>query len=192
MFNFKEYNIADWFSFYRIAAAPLLLGLLWLDQRLIFAIFLLLSYSTDAVDGFLARRLKLSSERGARLDSLGDQITVLVGLLGIVVFEYEFIEKNYLPVLIVLLINIVQQIISFAKYRKISAFHTLLAKAAAIVEAVFVIWLLFFGPVYWLFYVLVVIALLESLEETVLIFMYKNWVVEVKGIYWALKDERRL
>lgn len=192
MFNFKEYNIADWFSFYRIAAAPFLLGLLWLDQRLIFAIFLLLSYSTDAVDGFLARRLKLSSERGARLDSLGDQITVLVGLLAIVVFEFEFIEKNYLPILIVLLMNIVQQIISFAKYRKFSAFHTLLAKAAAIVEAVFVIWLLFFGPVYWLFYVLVVIALLESLEETVLIFMYKNWVVEVKGIYWAYKDVRRL
>ena len=191
MFNFKEYNLADWFSFYRIAAAPLLLALLWIDQRYLFAGLLLLSYSSDAVDGILARRLKLSSERGARLDSLGDQITVLIGLLGIIIFEFEFIEKNYIPIIIVLLMNIIQQIISLIKYRKTSAFHTILAKLTAIIEAIFVVWLLFFGAINWLFIVLIVIAFFESLEETILIFMYKKWVVDVKGIYWAYKDQRR-
>ena len=191
MFNFKEYNLADWFSFYRIAAAPLLLALLWIDQRYLFAGLLLLSYSCDAVDGILARRLKLSSERGARLDSLGDQITVLIGLLGIIIFEFEFIEKNYIPIIIVLLMNIIQQIISLIKYRKTSAFHTILAKLTAIIEAIFVVWLLFFGAINWLFIVLIVIAFFESLEETILIFMYKKWVVDVKGIYWAYKDQRR-
>ena len=36
MFNFREYNIADWFSFYRILAAPILLILLILDERFFF------------------------------------------------------------------------------------------------------------------------------------------------------------
>lgn len=191
MFNFKEYNIADWFSFYRIAAVPVLLLILWMDHQILFASFLLLSYSTDAVDGFLARRLKLSSDRGARLDSLGDQVTVLIGIVGIIVFEFEFIEQNFVPILLVLCLNIAQQIISYIKYRKTTAFHTLLAKFSAVVEAVFVLWLLFFGPVYWLFYFLLVLAIIEALEETALIFMYKEWVSEVKGIYWAIKDERR-
>ena len=191
MFEFKNYNIADWFSFYRIAAAPFLLILLWLDGRQLFAWFLLFSYSTDAIDGFLARRLKLSSDRGARLDSLGDQITVLVGLLGIAVFEFEFVEENIVWILLVLLMNVIQQIISYIKFGKTTAFHTILAKITAIVEAVFVIWLLFFGPIYWLFYALIILALLESFEETSLLFIYKQWVSEVKGIYWAYKDERR-
>jgi CDP-diacylglycerol--glycerol-3-phosphate 3-phosphatidyltransferase len=52
MLTFKNYNIADWFSFYRIFAAPFLLGLIWFDQRLIFAWLLSVSYATDAIDGF--------------------------------------------------------------------------------------------------------------------------------------------
>ena len=54
---FREFNIADWFSFYRIVAIPLLLALLLSGNRELFTWFLLVSYSTDAIDGFLARRL---------------------------------------------------------------------------------------------------------------------------------------
>ena len=83
MLTFKNFNIADWFSFYRIVAAPFLLLLIWLDQRLIFTWFLLISYSTDAIDGYLARKLKITSPRGSQLDSFGDQITLIVGLIGL-------------------------------------------------------------------------------------------------------------
>ena len=61
MLTFKNYNIADWFSFYRIFAAPFLLVLIWLDLQLIFTWLLLISYCTDAIDGFLARKLKITS-----------------------------------------------------------------------------------------------------------------------------------
>ena len=65
MLTFKNFNIADWFSFYRIAVAPLLLTLLWLNERELFTWLLLISYSTDAIDGYLARKLKINSARGA-------------------------------------------------------------------------------------------------------------------------------
>ena len=91
MFTFKNFNIADWFSFYRIFAAPFLLGLIWLDERMIFTWFLLISYSTDAIDGYLARKLKITSPRGSQLDSMGDQITLIVGLIGLLYFETSFI-----------------------------------------------------------------------------------------------------
>jgi CDP-diacylglycerol--glycerol-3-phosphate 3-phosphatidyltransferase len=35
-------------------------------------------------------------------------------------------------------------------------------------------------------------GLLETFEEITLIFMYDNWVSDVKSIYWAYKDKRRL
>ncbi|HCO85151.1 MAG TPA: phosphatidylglycerophosphate synthase, partial [Arenibacter sp.] len=33
MYNLKNFNIADWFSFYRIMAVPLLLALIWYGER---------------------------------------------------------------------------------------------------------------------------------------------------------------
>lgn len=192
MFKFEKYNIADWFSFYRVAAIPLLVLLLWLGQRELFTWFLLISYSTDAIDGYLARKLKISSARGSQLDSIGDQLTFTMGLIGLINFESVFINANLVLILVAFVPYLLQMGIAFLKYGKTTAFHTYLAKASAVVQAAFIIWLLFFGPVYWLFYFMIVLGLLETLEEITLIFMYENWVADVKGIFFALKDKRRL
>jgi CDP-diacylglycerol--glycerol-3-phosphate 3-phosphatidyltransferase len=92
----------------------------------------------------------------------------------------------------VLVIYIFQMVMAFLKYRKATSFHTYLAKLSAIVQSIFILWLLFFDPIYWLFYVMIVLGMLETIEEIALIYMYDNWVAGVKGIYWALRDKRRL
>ena len=191
MLTFKNFNIADWFSFYRILAVPLLIALIWLGEREIFTWFLLISYSTDAIDGFLARRLKITSARGSQLDSIGDQITLVVGLIGLLVFENEFMMTNYVLILIAFVPYLLQMILAFYKYGKATAFHTYLAKSSAVLQGVFILFTLFFAPVYWLFYLMIIIGVLETIEEITLIYMYDKWVDNVKGIYWALKDERR-
>ena len=192
MLTFKNYNIADWFSFYRIVAAPFLIVLLWLEQRELFTLFLFISYSTDMIDGFLARRLKITSARGSQLDSFGDQITFTIGLIGLLIFEYEFIRKNCLIILIAFSPYLIQMVIAYLKYGKATAFHTYFAKLSAFVQAVFILVSLFFEPIYSLFYSMIVIGLLETIEEITLIFMYDEWAADVKGIFWALKDKRRL
>jgi len=191
MLTFKNFNIADWFSFYRILAVPLLIALIWMGERELFTWFLLISYSTDAIDGFLARRLKITSARGSQLDSIGDQITLVVGLIGLLVFENEFMRANYVLILIAFVPYLLQMILAFYKYGKATAFHTYLAKSSAVLQGVFILFTLFFTPVYWLFYLMIIIGVLETIEEITLIYMYNKWVDNVKGIYWALKDERR-
>ena len=192
MLTFKNFNIADWFSFYRIFAAPFLLALVWLDLRLIFTWFLLISYSTDAIDGYLARKLKIESPRGSQLDSFGDQITLIVGLVGLFYFENEFINTNLILILIAFVPYIVQMLIAYFKYGKATAFHTYLAKLSAILQSVFILTSLFFEPQYVLFYIMIVIGIIETIEEIILIYMYDQWVSDVKGIYMAFKDKRRL
>ena len=190
MLTFKNYNIADWFSFYRISAVPFLLILLWFDQREIFTWFLLISYCTDMIDGFLARKLKIASARGSQLDSLGDQLTFLIGLVGLLRFEYDFIKENYVIILIALIPYIIQILISYKKYGKATAFHTYLAKLSAFTQGLFILSALFIGPVYWLFYVMIGLGLLETFEEIILIFMHEKWVSDIKGIYWVLYRKR--
>jgi CDP-diacylglycerol--glycerol-3-phosphate 3-phosphatidyltransferase len=191
MLTFKNFNIADWFSFYRILAAPFLIALIWFDERLIFTWFLLISYSTDAIDGFLARKLKITSPRGSQLDSIGDQVTLIIGLIGLFFFETHFIKSNLTLILVAFIPYIVQMFIAYYKYGKATAFHTYLAKASAIMQSVFILSSLFFSPNYPLFYIMIIIGLIETIEEIALIFMYDVWAADVKGIYWALKDKRR-
>lgn len=190
MLTFRNYNLADWFSFYRIAAAPLLVVTLLLDNREVFSWLLLISYSTDAIDGFLARRFNMTSPRGSQLDSFGDQITLVIGVLGLLSFEYAFMIKNLLLILIAFIPYGVQMLIAFVRYGKATAFHTYLAKASAIIQSVFILWTLFFSPLYELFYVMLILGVLETVEEIILIYMYPQWRSDVKGIYWALKDRK--
>jgi len=192
MLTFKNFNIADWFSFYRIATAPILLLLIWFDFRLIFTWLLLISYLTDAIDGFLASKLKITSPRGSQLDSFGDQITLIIGLIGLFYFETGFVKANLVLILIAFIPYIIQMLIAYLKYGKATAFHTYLAKLSAILQSVFILWSLFFNPEYVLFYIMIIIGVLETVEEITLVFMYKNWASDVKGIYWALQDKRRI
>lgn len=193
--TFKNFNIADWFSFYRIIAAPFLLILIWLDYRLLFTWFLLISYSTDMIDGYLARKFKISSIRGSQLDSVGDQLTFAVGLIGVWAFERDFVIENSFWILLGLSLYIFQMVIAFLKYGKTTSFHTYLAKLSAIAQGIFILSLLFFGddsdPLYWLFYFMVFLGIIETIEEIALIFLFDNWVAGVKGIYWAINDKRR-
>jgi len=192
MLTFKNFNIADWFSFYRIAAAPFLLFLLWLHKQEIFTWMLLISYSTDMIDGYLARKFKMTSPRGSQLDSMGDQITFALGLIGLLIFEFDFIKANYILILIAFAPYLLQMLIAFKKYGKATAFHTYLAKLSAVFQAFFILFSLFISPNYYLFYFMIILGFIETFEEIILINMYDNWVADVKGIYWAFKDKRRL
>jgi len=191
MLTFKNYNIADWFSFYRVAAAPLLLVLLWLNERELFSWFLLVSYSTDMIDGFLARKLKITSPRGSQLDSFGDQVTLTIGLIGLLIFELDFIKANYILIIIAFIPYIIQMLIAYSKYGKATAFHTYMAKLSAFAQGIFILSSLFFSPVYWLFYFMIILGFLETIEEIILIFMHDEWASDIKGVYWALKDRDR-
>ena len=91
------------------------------------------------IDGFLARKLRITSARGSQLDSLGDQITFVVGLTGLLVFEFDFIKENYLLLLLIFIPYIVQMQIAFRMYGKATAFHTYLAKLSPLVQGVFIL-----------------------------------------------------
>ena len=191
MLTFKNFNIADWFSFYRVLAVPILILLIIFDERQIFTWFLLFSYLTDAIDGFLARKLNITSARGSQLDSFGDQLTLIMGLLGLYYFETEYIKAHLIIIILAFVPYILQMVLAYYKYGKATAFHTYLAKASAILQSVFILWSLFFSPNDILFYLMIAFGILETIEEITLICMFDYWVSDVKGFFWAHTDKRR-
>lgn len=185
----SKFGMPNWLSLYRLLAAPVLLAFVFLDQRMIFSVLLAISLFTDMLDGFLARHVYTPTDRGARLDSAGDAMTFAVGLIGILKFETEFIISNLFPIALALGLYAAQLMIAFLKYGKPSSFHTYLAKAAALFQGVFMLWLLFFGVEMWLFYVTLILGIVETIEEIILIFLIPEWKTNVKGLPWMLNSK---
>ena len=186
----QAWYIINGITLYRVIAAPFLLILLFTKQYDIFKWLLGVSFFTDLIDGYLARKFKVTSILGTRLDSIGDDLTVLVGLIALFVLKLEFIKRHVIIFIILLVLFLVQTTYAFIRYRKMTNFHTYLAKTAALLQGVFLI-LIFFSkePSLILFYAATVVTMLELTEEIILVRMLPQWKANVKGVYWALKNK---
>ena len=186
----QPWYIINGITLYRVIAAPFLLILLFTKHYDIFKWLLGVSFFTDLIDGYLARKFKVTSILGTRLDSIGDDLTVLVGLIALFVLKLEFIKRHVIIFIILLVLFLVQTTYAFIRYRKMTNFHTYLAKTAALLQGVFLI-LIFFSkePSLILFYAATVVTMLELTEEIILVRMLPQWKANVKGVYWALKNK---
>ena len=180
-------------TLYRLIAAPILLTLLFANELAIFKWFLAISFLTDAVDGYLARKYKVTSMFGSVLDSVSDDLTVAVAIIGIVMMNPEFLKKEIVWVAAQVALFLTEIGLALWRYRKISSFHTYLAKGAAVLQGIFLV--LFYWlpqPLYPLFYLVSAITILDLLEEIVLVLIIPKWATNVKGIYWVLKKRALL
>ncbi|MGE0589061.1 MAG: CDP-alcohol phosphatidyltransferase family protein [Cyclobacteriaceae bacterium] len=178
-------------TLYRTIAFPVLIVLIAIDRYDIFKWMLIVSFLTDAIDGFLARAYKINSVLGARMDSIGDDLTVLAGILGLVFGKPEFLLQNWLAIAIPLAFFAVQTVAALVQYGRISSFHTYLAKTAAVLQGFFLCSMfLFEEPAYWLFYSAVIVTTIELVEEIAIVFVLRQWQTNVHGLYWVLKGLR--
>jgi len=184
----QAWYVINCVTLYRIIAAPVLLILLFTKQYGIFKWLLGIIFFTDLIDGYLARKFKVTSILGAKLDSIGDDLTVLVGLIALFVLKLEFIKQHVIIFIILFVLFIIQTTYAFIRYRKMTNFHTYLAKTAALLQGIFLI-LVFFTeePNLILFYAATIVTMLELIEEIILVGLLSQWQANVKGIFWALK-----
>lgn len=188
----KAYYIINGITWYRVLTAPVMLILLLNGQIDSFKWMLPVSFFTDAIDGFLARKYKVTSIFGSRLDSIGDDLTVLVGLAGVFILKPQFIFTNQIVFGILLALFIIQLIFSVSKFGKPTSFHTYLAKIAAVSQGVFLI-LFFLVPQLpnVFFFTAVCITAVEIIEETIMVLIIPEWKTDVKGLYWLIKQKKK-
>ena len=186
----QAWYVINGITLYRVIAAPFLLVLLFTKQYEVFKWLLGVSFFTDLVDGYLARKFKVTSILGTKLGSIGDDLTVLVGLVALFVLKLEFIKQHIIILIILLALFLVQTTYAFIRYRKMTNFHTYLAKTAALLQGVFLI-LVFFTeePSLILFYAATIVTMLELTEEIILVNSLPQWKANVKGVYWVLKNK---
>jgi phosphatidylglycerophosphate synthase len=187
----RNYYLINAITFYRLLTAPVLITFIFTGNLPLFKWMLAISFFTDAIDGWLARKFKVASVFGSRLDSIADDLTMLAGIIALFVLKTEFISENRISVMLLFFLLILQNAIALFKYHKTSSFHTYLAKLAAVLQGCFLILMFFLPePVYPLFYSAVTVTLLDLIEEIILVVLLPEWKADVKGLYWVMKSRR--
>lgn len=188
----RSYYMVNGITLYRMMAAPFLIFLIVNQRPDLFKWLLALSFFTDAIDGYLARRYKVMSVLGSKIDSIADDLTIVVAIAGVIVFKPEFLRHEIPLIILLLALFILQTILAFIRYGTISSFHTYAAKMAAILQGVFFLLLFFLpGPGYMLFYITAIVTIIDLLEEIILVLMLPQWEANVKGLYWVIKKKNQ-
>ncbi|HEX6892822.1 MAG TPA: CDP-alcohol phosphatidyltransferase family protein [Chryseolinea sp.] len=186
-----SYYIVNGLTLYRLASAPIILLLAMRGELTWIRWLIAVSFFTDAIDGPLSRKLNVTSVFGSRLDSVADDATVLVSTLGLWIIFPEFMREHWMFIAGLFALFAIQTVVALIIYKKTTSFHTYLAKAAAIAQALFFISIFFnFGPVYVLFFSAVTITAVELIEEIILVFILPKWEANVKGLYWILRSRK--
>jgi phosphatidylglycerophosphate synthase len=187
-----SYYIVNGITGYRLLAAPILVILIFTDNVDWFKWLLAVSFGTDAIDGYLARKYKVISKFGAKLDSIADDFTIVAAIVGLFVLKRDFIIEQIIPIVILLSLFVIEIALSFFRYKQASSFHTYLAKIAAVLQGSFLILAFFLPePYYPLFWAALIITALDLIEEIILVLLLPKWQTNVKGLYWVLKRRRK-
>ena len=127
-------NIANYISISRIIMAMVLL-LSKTFSKTFYIIYIYCGLS-DILDGFLARKYKITSKFGAKIDSLADMLFVGVSLLKILpVIEISI--GIYIWIIIIVLIKVFNIILGYIYYKKLTLLHTIANKITGL--ALFVV-----------------------------------------------------
>src|SRR5262245_24303479 len=108
----------------RIGLAPVLLALAWHGEHRWFLWCLTLSLLTDIADGKIARWRGQTSELGAKLDSWGDLLTYMAVPVCAYWLRPDLVRSEFPFFVAAVASYAVPVMIGFAKYGRLTSYHT--------------------------------------------------------------------
>lgn len=176
-------------SGFRLIAAPFLIYLGWTGQAGLFLGLLAVAFLSDAVDGLAARRLKVDSELGTRLDSWGDLAIYLTIPLCAWWLWPDLVKREAAFVLLVLLAYVVPLVAALVKFGRLTNYHTWAAKAVAVLMSL-ALFLLFIADIAWPFRFAAVALGLSACEELAITLRLPQLQSNVRS-YWHVVRQTR-
>ncbi|MFZ5775745.1 MAG: DUF2784 family protein [Thermodesulfobacteriota bacterium] len=180
------FTLPNLISLSRLVLAPGLLFVAAAGWRGGFLGLLAVVLATDAVDGWLARRLDLRSELGAKLDSWGDLLVFAVTPVAVWWLWPELMARERFWLLAASLALVLPLLVGLAKFRRITSYHTYGAKLSAVLLAVGILVLLL-DLAAWPFRLAVGVWVLAEAEEIAISLALPRWRADVPSIVHALR-----
>ncbi|MEM6966727.1 MAG: CDP-alcohol phosphatidyltransferase family protein [Bacteroidota bacterium] len=184
-------NIPNLLSLYRVFMFPVILFTLFEAHEILFVWLICINLITDILDGWIARRLDMQTEIGARIDSIADVGTYIGALIGIFVFKYKAFEPHILPFYIFIGLFLMTNVVSWLKFGRFPSLHLYSSKVGGYIQGFFFFTVFvfdFYAPFY---YVVVMWGIAAFIESIIIQLILKEMRSNAKGLYWVLKDLKR-
>jgi phosphatidylglycerophosphate synthase len=188
----KRALLPNFLSALRIALLPSVLMTAIGHSRPWFVGLLTAALLTDALDGYLARKLHAESDLGRKLDSVADYLTMITGISGIAILWPEIMERELPWVAAGLVAFFAVVIYGFVRLGRAPCYHTWAAKVLAVACGLSLIPLLAgWSPLP--FRIVMTLQVLGGVEELAIALLVPWHVGEMPTAWhaWRLRRSRR-
>lgn len=182
----RLFTLPNIFSLLRIIMVPILIYLAAIDKSNLFLILAILTLSTDAIDGYLARKLNQITNLGTTLDSIGDMMMYFtMPFCGWLLWP-DMIMEEIIYIILVMVAFFVPMIAGFLKFGRMPSYHTWLAKSSTMfISIATLIWFIWKFPI--LFRFAVIIQIMVMIEYVAITIRLKEWRGNIPS-FWHLDD----
>ncbi len=177
-------NIPNLLSLYRLLSAPILFVVAFQGQEKLFFYWFLFNISTDAMDGYIARKYNMQTKIGAKLDSLADFAMYLLAMFAMIHLKYDELEPVLISFYLIIFYYLSIDIFALIKFKEISSLHLYLSKVNGVIQSIFFILLFTIGYnkfYYWFMFILASISFIENMYFLIKLKVMKS---DLKGYYW--------
>jgi phosphatidylglycerophosphate synthase len=174
-------SLPNLLSAFRLAALLPLWILALLGEATWLAVGVAVAAFTDVLDGFVARRMGLTTSFGSRLDSVADHLLSSSVLLWLLWLRPEFFAREYVLLLAWAAFGAMTLLIGWLRFRRFGGLHLYSAKLAGTLGYLFAIWLLLTGDYRRTTFFVVLVTAFIAVLETLVMFLTARRVDEHAG-----------
>ena len=171
----------DLITIARLLSVPVLAWFAYKQMHTAFAALLLPALLSDVVDGWLARKLGVTSDIGALLDSVADILLMAVMLYAIWPLHPHVYRDHGWAIIAVVILLALMHLASLLRFGRLASFHTHLIRGGIFVFSVFSVVLFTFGFVPWLLYLAGFVCTLGALEHFAILAVLPEWKPNIHG-----------
>ena len=184
-------NIPNILSLYRLLSFPVVLYLALNGHERLFVVLLCINLVTDILDGLIARVFHMTTEIGAKIDSLADTGTYILAFLGIWLFKWNDFAPHAWSFLSFFGLFVGSHVLALIKFGRFPSLHLYSWKIGGYIQGFFFFVLFVFGFNTTFYYVMVTWGILAFTEHIVIQLLLTNLKSNAKGLYWVLRDMDR-
>jgi cardiolipin synthase len=181
-------NIPTLLILFRLSLVPIILALAYFigeTAKLAILVLMYLGLLSDILDGIIARKQNISSEKLRRMDSQTDMIFWLsIGFSTWLLYP-ELISDNAIVIFAILAMEIACYVISLIKFKKETCTHAFLSKFWAITLVVAFTSLIGFKHVGIPFAVATILGFLSYIDVILIILILPKWTHDIPSAYHA-------
>lgn len=147
---------------------------------------LIIGLLTDVFDGIIARRLQISTEKMRRWDSTVDQLFFTAVIFASYIKHPDFYQLHSTQIGILVALEILCYVVSFLKFKKEIATHSIGAKIWSLFLCAILIDVFIETQSQVLFELFFWIGILSRIEIIAIILILKSWTHDVPTFYHAI------